>query len=83
MLAHRERERYGTYDQWVKSVKASHSREMRRIFLDGVYVDDDDIKHIDFDMTFKEKDYPNNVAVHMIYEYETWRIESITPYERR
>ena len=83
LLAHRERERYGTYDQWVKSVKASHSREMRRIFLDGVYVDDDDIKHIDFDMTFKEKDYPNNVAVHMIYEYETWRIESITPYERR
>ena len=82
LLAHRERERYGTYDQWVKSVKASHSREMRRIFLDGVYVDDDGFKHIYFDMAFKGEEYPRRMAVYMVYEHETWRIESIAPYHK-
>lgn len=82
LLAHRERERYGTYDQWVKSVKASHSREMRRIFLDGVYVDDDGFKHIYFDMAFKGEEYPGRMAVYMVYEHETWRIESIAPYHK-
>ena len=82
LLAHREREKYGTYEQWVKSVKASHSREMRRIFLDGVYVDDDGFKHIYFDMAFKGEEYPGRMAVYMVYEHETWRIESIAPYHK-
>lgn len=82
LLAHREREKYGTYEQWMKSVKASHSREMRRIFLDGVYVDDDGFKHIYFDMAFKGEEYPGRMAVYMVYEHETWRIESIAPYHK-
>lgn len=83
LLAHREREKYGTYDQWVKSVKATHNRQMSSLHLQGVLRDDDDVDYISFDMTFTDKAYPNRMFVKMIYEYDTWRIESIVPYDQK
>lgn len=83
LLAHREREKYGTYDQWVKSVQANHNRQLDTLFLDGVYKDDDDVNHIAFDMTFTEKAYLNRMSIKMIYEHDTWRIESIIPYDQK
>lgn len=83
LLAHREREKYGTYDQWSKSVQPNHNRQMNTLFLKGVFIDDEDVNHISFDMTFKEKDYPNRMFIKMIYEHDTWRIESIVPYDQK
>lgn len=83
LLAHREREKYGTYDQWVKSVKPTHNRQLSSILLQGVLRDDDDVDHISFDMTFTDKAYPNRMFVKMIYEHDTWRIESIVPYDQK
>ena len=83
LLAHREREKYGTYDQWVKSVKATHNRQMSSLHLQGVLRDDDDVDHISFELTFTDKAYPNQMFVKMIYEHDTWRIESIVPYDQK
>ena len=83
LLAHREREKYGTYDQWVKSVKATHNRQMSSLHLQAVLRDDDDVDHISFELTFTDKAYPNQMFVKMIYEHDTWRIESIVPYDQK
>lgn len=83
LLAHREREKYGTYDQWVKSVKVTHNRQMSSLHLQGVLRDDDDVDHIFFELTFTDKAYPNQMFVKMIYEHDTWRIESIVPYDQK
>ena len=83
LLAHREREKYGTYDQWVKSVKTTHNRQMSSLLLQGVLRDDDDVDHISFELTFTDKAYPNQMFVKMIYEHDTWRIESIVPYDQK
>ncbi|MDU6770597.1 MAG: hypothetical protein E6434_05435, partial [Veillonella sp.] len=83
LLAHREREKYGTYDQWVKSVKATHNRQMSSLRLQSVLRDDDDVDHISFELTFTDKAYPNQMFVKMIYERDTWRIESIVPYDQK
>ena len=83
LLAHREREKYGTYDQWVKSVKPTHNRQMSSLLLQGVLRDDDDVDRISFDMTFTDKAYPNRMFIKMIYEHGTWRIESIVPYDQK
>ena len=56
---------------------------MNTLFLKGVFIDDEDVNHISFDMTFKEKDYPNRMFIKMIYEHDTWRIESIVPYDQK
>ena len=83
LLAHREREKYGTYDQWVKSVKVTHNRQMSSLHLQGELRDDDDVDHIFFELTFTDKAYPNQMFVKMIYEHDTWRIESIVPYDQK
>ena len=83
LLAHREREKYGTYDQWVKSVKVTHNRQMSSLLLQGVLRDDDDVDYISFELTFTDKAYPNRMFVKMIYENDTWRIESIMPYDQK
>ena len=83
LLAHREREKYGTYDQWVKSVKTNQNRQISSILLQGVLRDDDDVDHISFDMDFTDKAYPNRMFVKMIYEHDTWRIEAIVPYDQK
>ncbi|MDE8714628.1 hypothetical protein PZH35_09845, partial [Veillonella atypica] len=83
LLAHREREKYGTYDQWVKSVKSTHNRQMSSLRLQAVLRDDDDVDHISFELTFTDKAYPNQMFVKMIYDHDTWRIESIVPYDQK
>lgn len=77
ILAHREREHYGTYDQWVRAMELQGARQVSSIFVDKVYVDDDDIPTIEFDVRFKDDVYPSRVQVVMILERNEWRVEQI------
>ncbi len=56
---------------------------MSSLRLQAVLRDDDDVDHISFELTFTDKAYPNQMFVKMIYERDTWRIESIVPYDQK
>ena len=56
---------------------------MSSLHLQAVLRDDDDVDHISFKLTFTDKAYPNQMFVKMIYEHDTWRIESIVPYDQK
>ena len=45
--------------------------------------DDDDVDHFSSELTLTAKAYPIQMFVKMIYEHDTWRSESIVPYDQK
>ena len=63
--------------------KGNHNRTVIADEESNRKADDDDVDHISFELTFTDKAYPNRMFVKMIYENDTWRIESIMPYDQK
>ena len=77
MLSHRERERYGTIEQWQKAVLSDvHVEDVHFIYIEPPTEVDKHL-YIGLYVYFDDHTHPSSVKMKLIWEHDEWRVYEI------